>query len=48
MDHIIAFGPNFPGEENREHQGNEYITLNNMERLRRIYREALRNLLEMA
>ena len=48
MDNIIAFGPNFPGEENLEHQGNEYITLNNMERLQRIYREALRNLLEMA
>lgn len=47
MDNIIAFGPNFPGEESREHQGNEYITLANMERLRRIYREALRNLLEM-
>ena len=47
MDNIIAFGPNFPGEENLEHQGNEYITLANMERLRRIYREALRSLLEM-
>lgn len=47
MDNIIAFGPNFPGEENLEHQANEYITLQNMERLRRIYRNALRNLLEM-
>lgn len=47
MDNIIAFGPNFPGEECREHEGNEYITLANMERLRRIYRNALQNLLEM-
>ena len=47
MDNIIAFGPNFPGEECREHEGNEYITLVNMERLRRIYRNALQNLLEM-
>lgn len=47
MDNIIAFGPNFPGEESREHQANEYITLANMERLRRIYHEAFRSLLEM-
>lgn len=46
MDNIIAFGPNFPGEENREHQADEYITLENLERLRRIYRRALENLLE--
>ncbi len=47
MDNIIAFGPNFPGEECREHEGNEYITLANMERLRRIYRKALQSLVEM-
>ena len=47
MDNIIAFGPNFPGEESREHQADEYITLENLERLRRIYRRALENLLEM-
>lgn len=47
MDNIIAFGPNFPGEESREHEANEYITLANMSRLRRIYREAFRSLLEM-
>lgn len=47
MDNIIAFGPNFPGEESREHEANEYITLANMERLRRIYRAAFRSLLEM-
>lgn len=47
MDNIIAFGPNFPGEESREHEGNEYITLENMDRLLRIYRQALKNLVEM-
>lgn len=47
MDNIIAFGPNFPGEESREHEANEYITLANMSRLRRIYREAFRSLLEI-
>lgn len=47
MGGIIAFGPNFPGEESLEHQANEYITLENMKRLRRIYRSALRKLLEM-
>lgn len=47
MDNIIAFGPNFPGEESREHQSDEYITLENMDRLRCIYREALRRLVEM-
>lgn len=47
MDNIIAFGPNFPGEECREHEADEYITLENMERLRRIYRQALKYLVEL-
>ena len=47
MPNIIAFGPNFPGEESREHEANEYITLKNMDRLRRIYRQALEKLLEI-
>jgi len=47
MDNIIAFGPVFPGEEAREHQPDEYITLESIGKLRRIYAQAFRNLLEM-
>ena len=47
MDNIIAFGPVFPGEEAREHQPDEYIALDNIEKLRRIYAQAFRNLLEL-
>ena len=44
---IIAFGPVFPGEESREHQADEYIALDNIERLRRIYAQAFQNLLAL-
>ena len=47
MENIIAFGPVFPGEESREHQADEYIALNNIERLRRIYAQAFQNLLAL-
>ena len=47
MENIIAFGPVFPGEESREHQADEYIALDNIERLRRIYAQAFQNLLAL-
>lgn len=47
MEDIIAFGPVFPGEESREHQADEYIALDNIERLRRIYAQAFQNLLAL-
>lgn len=47
MENIIAFGPVFPGEESREHQTDEYIALDNIERLRRIYAQAFQNLLAL-
>lgn len=47
MDNIIAFGPNFPGEPSPEHEPDEFITLANIEKLYRIYQQALENLLEL-
>lgn len=47
MENIVAFGPVFPGEESREHQADEYIALDNIERLRRIYAQAFQNLLAL-
>lgn len=46
MKNIVAFGPNFPGHENREHNSDEYLLLEDFYKLREIYRLALRNLLE--
>lgn len=47
MPGIVAFGPNFPGHENREHMEDEYILLDDFGKLREIYRDALGNLLEI-
>lgn len=47
MPGIVAFGPNFPGHENREHMEDEYILLEDFRKLREIYRDALENLLEI-
>lgn len=47
MENIIAFGPVFPGEESQEHQADEYIALDNIERLHRIYAQAFQNLLAL-
>lgn len=41
MDNIIAFGPNIPGHPNTEHEKNEYITIEDFEAIREIYRQAL-------
>lgn len=45
MDNIIAFGPNFPNHENREHKEDEYILKEDFFALREIYRKALLGLL---
>ena len=41
MDHIVAFGPMFPGRELTEHQRNEYLLTEDFCRLRSIYRKAI-------
>lgn len=41
MDHIVAFGPMFPGRELTEHQRNEYLLDEDFCRLRSIYRKAI-------
>lgn len=45
MPHIMAYGPLTPEIENREHQGDEYIPLNHLVKLRRIYAKAMAYLL---
>ncbi|MDY3036349.1 MAG: Sapep family Mn(2+)-dependent dipeptidase [Absicoccus sp.] len=44
MDHIIAFGPVFPGVELTEHQANERIDIADLEKAREIYRLAIEKL----
>lgn len=47
MPHTVAFGPNYPGHENREHMEDEYILIEDFLKLREIYRKALANLLQI-
>lgn len=47
MERIVAFGPGFPGVPDTEHEGNENMTIENLQKLRRIYKQALVNLLQM-
>ncbi|MGC2872286.1 Sapep family Mn(2+)-dependent dipeptidase [Ihubacter sp. rT4E-8] len=47
MEHIVAFGPSFPGVTDTEHEGNENMTVENLLKLQRIYKAALENLLRM-
>lgn len=42
----VAFGPEFPGEEAPVHQPNEYVTLENFEKMSVIYKRALKALCE--
>lgn len=48
MDNIVAFGPNFPGHENREHRQDEYILKDDFFKLRDIYAKALQKLLNIS
>jgi len=41
MDHIVAFGPVFPGHECTEHQSDEYILLEDLEKAKEIYKLAM-------
>lgn len=45
MDNIIAFGPVFPGRECTEHCADEYIYIEDLEKMRKIYRLALEKLM---
>ncbi|MBQ1501721.1 MAG: Sapep family Mn(2+)-dependent dipeptidase [Firmicutes bacterium] len=47
MKNIVAFGPVFPGRECTEHQKNEYILLEDLEKAREIYRLAIKDLCGM-
>lgn len=46
MPNMVAFGPNFPGHENREHMGDEYILVEDFLKLEEIYERALAYLLD--
>ena len=46
MPHMVAFGPNFPGHENREHMEDEYILVDDFLKLEEIYERALVYLLD--
>lgn len=44
MSHIVAFGPVFPGRECTEHQEDEWIYVEDLEKAREIYRIAVEKL----
>lgn len=46
MDNIVAFGPMFPGRECTEHQPNESIFIEDLEKAKEIYKLALGKLLQ--
>ncbi|MFI3236679.1 MAG: Sapep family Mn(2+)-dependent dipeptidase [Lachnospiraceae bacterium] len=46
MEHIVAFGPVFPGRECTEHQANEYIYIEDLMKAKEIYYQAIRSLCE--
>lgn len=41
MDNAVAFGPMFPGQEDVAHQKNEYISIDHLMKLTKIYAQAL-------
>lgn len=47
MENIIAFGPTISGHENREHKSDEYILTEDLNLLRKIYKDALEELLRL-
>lgn len=46
MPNMVAFGPNFPEHENREHMEDEYILVDDFLKLKEIYERALAYLLD--
>ena len=41
LDNAVAFGPNFPGEKELAHQKNEFISVENLMKITRIYTKAI-------
>ncbi len=41
MDNAVAFGPMFPGQEDVVHQKNEYISIEHLMKITKIYARAL-------
>lgn len=44
MDNVVAYGPLFPGREATEHMTNEYILVEDLVKIKAIYKEAIRRL----
>jgi len=47
MKNLVAFGPEFPGKPNNEHQSNEYVLIDDLNTMKNIYRTALERLLKI-
>ena len=46
LEHAVAFGPIFPGQEDLTHEANENISISDVEVITEIYIEGLLRLLE--
>lgn len=46
MSNIVAYGPLFPGREATEHMKNEYILIEDLMKIKTIYKEAIKRLAE--
>lgn len=44
MEHIVAFGPTFPGRECTEHQANEYVYIEDLMMAKKVYYEAIKKM----
>ena len=47
MDNIVAFGSTFPWGETTEHQANEHVRVEDLEKARKIYGLAIKKLIQM-
>lgn len=48
MDNILAYGPVFPGREATEHMKNEYILVDDLIKIKKIYKKAIMRLSQQA
>ncbi|MDE6956529.1 MAG: M20/M25/M40 family metallo-hydrolase, partial [Lachnospiraceae bacterium] len=46
VKNTVSFGPVFPGQQDLAHQANEYITLEDLRKITKIYAQAIYNLIK--
>lgn len=46
VKNTVSFGPVFPGQQELAHQANEYISLNDLRKIAKIYAQAIYNLIQ--